>query len=106
MAKGLKNMPSFMFWSMRNSIGQLYSPYIQYEIFPSTPYGAHSGKVDVMPVHFLRENMAQNIPPEGPNSKCSYPYDLSVVAEGQDGKDGPNTPLLIDPETETDGPPL
>ena len=90
----------------QNSIGHLYSPYIQYEISPSTLYGANSGKAEVMPVHFLRENMAENIPPEGPKSKCSYPYDLSVVAEGQDGKGEPDTPLLIDPETETDGPPL
>lgn len=90
----------------QNSIGQLYTPYIQYEIFPTKLYGANQGKADVMPVHFLRENMAKGIPPEGPKSKCSYPYDLGVVAEGQLGTYEPDTPLLIDPETETDGPPL
>lgn len=97
----------------KNSVGQLYTPYIQYEIAPaalnpafSFAYPLQPEKVEVMPVHFLRENMAANIPHEGPDSKCSYPYSISVIAEGQSGVGGPDTPLLIDPETQTDGPPI
>lgn len=98
-----------------NSVDQLYTPYIQYDIAPTDLNDAHpsyplyptdNSQVEVLPVHFLRENMAEDIPREGDTTKCSYPYDLGVIAEGQLGVGQPDTPLLIDPETETDGPPI
>lgn len=93
------------------SVGQLYSPYIQYPIVPELDLSATPQKIkdvsktEVLTVHFLRENMAMGIPQEGPLSTCSYPYDIGVVAEGQEGPKGPSTPTKLDPETEADGPP-
>ena len=40
---------------------------------------------------------------QGPDSLCEYPYDLAVIAEGQNGV-SPKTPMLIDPKIGTNGP--
>ena len=84
------------------SAGTLYSPYVQYPIIPDKGLmGTNPEKVDVMTVHFLQGGtMTQGM---GANPKCSYPFDIGVIAASQNGWNN-FTPLLIDPETETDGP--
>ncbi|MEP3890328.1 MAG: hypothetical protein ABJN69_07655 [Hellea sp.] len=76
------------------AIGELYSPYVVYPVIPIDP----GNNLDVLVIHFKRGgSMSQD-----ENSQCRYPYDLAVVAEGQNGF-SPRTPLLIDPEVLTNG---
>jgi len=97
----------------KNSIGQLYSPYIQYPIVPEDP-ALEPDSVDVMTVHFYRgggmtdgmenEGMGDQIIP----ASCVYPYDIGVIANGQKTKTNGlvgflKTPQLIDPEVEAEG---
>ena len=88
-----------------NALGQLYTPYIQYEIAPLDK--KKKQLVEVMPVYFYRGgNMAKEFDKErNPKGRCVYPYDIGVIADGQIGFPQ-KTPLKIDPEVEADGPVL
>lgn len=88
-----------------NALGQLYTPYIQYPIAPDD-LSTKKDKVEVMPVHFYRGgNMATKFDEKrNPRKRCVYPYDIGVIADGQQGFKQ-KTPLRIDPEVEADGVP-
>ena len=73
----------------------LYAPYFVYPL--------EKGGRDVLMVHFAQGgSMPKTI---GKTTVCNYPYDIGVVAKAQ----VPfiqETSLLIDPESETKGPPF
>lgn len=82
------------------NIGRLYSPFFKYEIMPAQP----SNKLEVQVLHFKRGGtMMEGMTPDAAGKMpCVYPYDLGVIAKGQDiGLQ--DTPLLIDPEVGPEG---
>ena len=94
------------------NVGKLYSPYFEYDLMPSQrtsslnpPFMDMTDDLDVQVLHFMRggtmmKGMKADKKGEIP---CSYPYDLGVIALGQDiGVQ--DTPLLIDPEVKSKGP--
>lgn len=85
------------------SIGQLYSPYTQYPIYP--PVGTNDSKlVDVLTFQYYRGGDMAAPANIGEKDHCIYPYDIGVIARGQIGFPDIQTPLLIDPEVDARGP--
>lgn len=80
----------------------LHTPFVQYPIVPSEKLmKTNPERVDVMTVHFIQGGtMTDGM---GVNPKCKYVYDIAVIASGQVGTKH-KTPLMIDPEVDTEGP--
>jgi len=74
----------------------LYGPFKVYDVMPE--HETVVDKPDVLVVHFKRGGtMLQGMQPNAAGEyDCNYPYDIAVVAEGQNGHPQ-RTPLLIDP---------
>jgi len=87
------------------SIGQLYSPFTQYPIYPPLGTGDPE-RVDVLTFQYYRGGDMADPKNIGEKDRCIYPYDIGVVAKGQAGFSHVQTPLLIDPEVDTRGPTL
>jgi len=95
--------------SLPSSTTPLYSPY-----FISDPiYTGNNGKNKVLLVDFYRGgDIAKRIKDyasatadvKAKNVLCPYPYDLGLIMRGQSGNKN-ETPIFVDPENESKGPP-
>ena len=102
-----ENTPA-MYAHVANSITPLYSPYFQEDVEPK-----QTGKPHMLVLRFYRYDGMVPIDPATGEYNCKYPYDIAVIADGQDDKDDDipaqvgtvvvETPLLIDPDTGTRG---
>lgn len=104
--KFVQETPAF-YAHIPETIQTLYSPYFQDEV------GFNQlDNPQVLALRFYRHNTMVNDVTTDPvtgDINCEYPYDIAVIADGQDTPDGQGgiieveTPLLIDPNTGTRG---
>ena len=97
-----------MYAHVANSIHSLYSPYFQEEVEPK-----QTGKPHMLALRFYRYDGMVDLDSATGEYNCKYPYDIAVIADGQDdyldnaptqiGSVKVETPLLVDPDTGTRG---
>jgi hypothetical protein len=84
-----------------NSLETLYTPFVQYPIYPRVTDGSKipdGSQLDVLTFHFIRDETMSTTSVE----ECRYVYDEYVISKGQSPFQ-PRTPLFIDPAVKTRG---